>query len=189
MKMLLNATDYYTQRNNEYEPYSACMNTTRAMLYSCLGLKIDTGGESLDDYIWKVLNSKEGIDYRDKNYPSMKNYPPNQIHGIYGSWLDEQLFGKRITRFRSNLSWDDIKAEIDKGYPVMTSGKFPGLNGHAFLICGYTPTDLVIADPWGNFHVGYKGQGGKSGYGILMNKDEFDTHVKPGRLKWGHVVQ
>ncbi|MDC7221636.1 MAG: C39 family peptidase [Spirochaetales bacterium] len=185
--MILKPEDYYTQRNNKYDPFNACMPTTRAMLYSALGYNKPETDLSFDDYIYHTLNTIEAMEFRDNKYPSLKGYPTHELHGMYGSYLDEKLFGKRLTDFRMDLTWDDFVSEIKRGRPVMTSGRFPGIDGHAFLICGYEAGELIIADPWGNYQVEYLGVRGTKGYGVRMNREDFEKIVKPGENKWGHI--
>ena len=37
--ILLNPEDYYTHRNNKFEPFGVCMNTSRVMFYIAAGIK------------------------------------------------------------------------------------------------------------------------------------------------------
>lgn len=189
--ILLNPEDYYTQRNNKYYPAGSCMNTSRAMFYKAAGIHyVNSSGLSDDDYFYLLLNSDEAKEFRDKKYPNMKNVPPNEIHGMYGSYLDEKVTGKRRTDFKTDLSWYAVVSELLRKRPVMTSGRFEGIDGHAFVFIGYDEDsdELVAADPWGNPHQGYSGRSGAKGYGIRYNKSYFNEHVKPGLNKWGHVL-
>lgn len=191
MIMLLKSEDYYTQRNNRYTPYGACMNTSRVMFYIAAGIQYRKNVSlSDDDYFYTLLNSHEAKVFADKKYPTLSDYPPQEIHGLYGSWLDEKVTGERRTDFITDLVWIDFVKEIKAGRPVMTSGKFPGLNGHAFVFVGYDDKkeELIAADPWGNPHLDYKGVGGTKGYGVRYNKEYFDEHVKPGDKKWAHIL-
>lgn len=190
MILLLKPKDYYTQRNNKFKPSIACMNTSRVMFYIAAGIPYSHDPKlSDDDYFFKILNSDKAKEFALKKYPNLSGYPVNEIHGMYGSYLDEKVTGKRRTDFKTDLSWNSIVSEILHGKPVMTSGKFPGLNGHAFVFIGYDEdsSELIAADPWGNPHLKYKGIEGQKGYGIRYNREYFEKHVKPGIKKWGHV--
>lgn len=185
--MILKPEDYYTQRNNKFAPFESCMNTSRVMFYKAAGIEYMTSSKySDDDYFYRLLNSPDAKEFRDKKYPSLKEYPPNEIHGMM-SWLDEIVTGKRRTDFKTDLTWDDFVYELKHNRPVMTSGKFPNLNGHAFVFIGYDRGELIAADPWGNPHLNYQGARGTKGYGVRYDREYFEEHVKPGENKWGHV--
>jgi len=189
--MLLKPEDYYTQRNNKYAPFESCMNTSRVMFYKAAGIEYKNPTDlSDDDYFYLLLNSDECQDFAKKKYPNLCHLPNNEIHGLYGSWLDEKVTGKRRTDFYTDMTWNDFVTEIKRGRPVMTSGKFPGLNGHAFIFMGYDEKtkELIAADPWGNPHLNYRGSKATKGYGIRYTEDYFMEHVKPGISKWGHIL-
>ncbi|MCP4325465.1 MAG: hypothetical protein GY787_27200, partial [Alteromonadales bacterium] len=167
--ILLKPEDYYTQRNNKYKPYESCMNTSRVMFYIAAGIKYNNPTDlSDDDYFFTLLVSSDCKEFCLKKYPSLSDYSPQEIHGVYGSWLDEKVTGQRRTDFKTNLTWEDFVYELKNGRPVMTSGRFPGLNGHAFVFIGYDESteELIAADPWGNPHYNYKGSRGIKGYGV-----------------------
>lgn len=188
MKMLLEPQDYYTQRNNQFDPYASCMPTSRVMFYKAAGISYgNPSGFADDDYFYSMFDTAAAKAYRDAKYPNLKDLFPGEIHGMY-SWLDERLTGKRWTDFRLDLDFYDIVEEIQKGHPVMTSGSFPSIKGHAFVFVGYDQGELIAADPWGNPHIDYKGARGQKGYGIRYDKEYFDEHVKPGEKKWGHIL-
>ncbi len=186
--MLLKPGDYYTQRNNEFYPGSACMPTSRVMFYIAAGIKYSNiSNLPDDDYFMSILRTDEAEEFKNNKYPSLSKYPGNQIHGMYHSYLDPIVVGNRTSDFKTNLEWNDFVSEIKNGNPVMTSGRFHEIDGHAFVVIGYENEELIIADPWGNFKLRYLGPWGRKGYGIRMNRQEFEEHVKPGELKWGHI--
>ena len=197
MKRIINLKpgDYYTQRNNKYYPTSACMPTARAMFYHGNNIAFVNDSDLIDDdYFMSLLRSKEAYEFAKKKYPNLmeSGYQPNEIHGMYGSFLDLKVVGKRQSDFKTDLTWNKIIEIIKKGQVIMTSGKFPdaGIYGHAFciigLINGALGPALVLADPWGDFRTNYKS---KKGYAVTMTEEQFKIHVKPlQELKWGHVI-
>ena len=186
--MLLKPEDYYTQRNNKHIPGAACMNTSRVMFY--LAAKIpytQKAGIADDDFFYELLNSDKAKDFAKAKYPWLEDLPPVEIHGMYGSYLDKLVTGKRRTDFYTDLTWDDFVNQIAMGNPVMTSGRFKGIAGHAFVFVGYdyNTKELIAADPYGDPHTDYQSD---KGYGIRYTKDYFEEHVKPGPLHWGHII-
>lgn len=187
MKVNLSTDDYFTQRNNTIRPKAACMPTSYVMFLR--GNNISYGNSSGledDDYFMKILNTDNAKNFCEHKYRWAKGIPPNEIHGMYGAYLGFFICGKRVSDFNTLLTFDNYLELIEQGKVIMTSGSFPGLAGHAFCIIGKHGDDLIMADPWGDFHSNYKNDGG---YGIRMNKQEFIDHVKPvgEEKKWGHV--
>lgn len=182
----LHPEEYYTQRNNEDNPLYACMPTSRAMFY--IGNKfnlshLNLNGESLDDYLMGLLNSREAKNYAKNNMPSLYESTggwPNEIHDMYPNWLDVKLFGERKSKFLyKKASWNDYVRWVKEGKVIMTSGYMPGVGGHAFTIIGFDEYDntLLLADPYGNYHLKYQGDLGKKGYLVKMNGEDFNNYV------------
>lgn len=188
-KVNLKADDFYTQRNNLIKPSSACMPTSRVMFYLGNGFAIHNDSDySNDDYFMFLLNTNKAKEYCYKKYKWSKGkYPPNQVHGMYNSYLDELVIGERVSDFKTNLTFKDYQNMIEDGEVIMTSGSFPGLDGHAFCIIGMDNDNLLLADPWGDFRNNYRS---KKGYKVKMNEDQFINHVKPTgkKKKWGHTI-
>lgn len=196
--ILLKPEDYYTQRNNTINPNIACMPTSRVMFYIGNNIKYHNPTKLADDdYFMSLLNTQEAKDFCYKKYPWAynsknpdKSIPPNEVHGMYHSWLDIKVTGKRQSDFVTNLYFDDyVKYITERKKVVMTSGTFGTLLGHAIVFIGFDSKtqELIIADPWGDYKSMYKNT---RGYGIRMNCDEFNNHIKPSESfqKWGHIT-
>ena len=187
MKINLSTQDYYTQRNNTIRPWAACMSTSYVMFLRGNNIMYgNSSGLADDDYFMKLLSTENAKSFCIKKYPWSKGIPPCEIHGMYGSYLSFFVTGKRASNFNTHLTFENYIELIEQGKVVMTSGSFPGLEGHAFCVIGIHGDDLVLADPWGNFHSGYTDH---TGYGIRMTKKEFIKHVKPvgENCKWAHI--
>lgn len=188
MRINLSTEDYYTQRNNKIKPMAACMPTSYAMFLKGNNIHFgNSSGLQDDDYFMQLLNTENAKKYCLKKYPWSKGIPAEQVHGMYGSYLDFFICGKRVSDFNTHLRFDHYLELLEQGHVIMTSGSFPGLSGHAFCVIGIHGDNLVLADPWGDFHSGYTDH---AGYGIHMSHAEFLKHVKPvGSVKkWGHTV-
>lgn len=195
MKVFLEADDYYTQRNNKIDPYSTCMPTARVMWY--IANKIPyvnymPATFSDDDFFSHLLRSEEAKKFCNKKYSWVKDMEPRYVHGMYGSWLDQRVTGKRRSDFVTDLSFDDVFRRVSKGEAVMTSGSFMGqtkpIEGHAFVFVGVDDNEcLLMADPYGNFHTNYESA---KGYLVPMSRMEYLEHVKPldSHEKWGHIL-
>lgn len=187
---------YFSQRNNQIRPQAACMPTARAMFYRGNDIPYQSdpkGRYTDDDYFMSLLNQPKAKKLAKKKYPwAVKGgklfLPPNEIHGMYHSFLDPLVCGRRVSDFRTDLTIEEYYGAILRGEVIMTSGSFPGIPGHAFCVIGWDDFDFILADPWGDFRTGY--QKGQTGYGVRMSQPEFMDHVKPAGKpeKWGHVL-
>jgi len=201
---------WYTQRNNPFiydaetkitvPPWAACMPTARVMWYNGNQISFSKSLNLPDDaYLTKLLITKRAVEFATENYPDLikAGYPPNQIHGMYGTYLDGLVVGHRKSDFVQGLSYQDIANRVDAGECVMTSGAFMGvkgpIDGHAYVFAGLDDdSNLLICDPYGDYRTNYVNQ---TGWMIPMPPIAFEAHTKPlgpkgeaTKLKWGHVL-
>lgn len=209
--ILLKKEDYYTQRNNptvygdnpdvegnrDYilKASSQCMPTSYVMFLKANKIPYQNHSGLPDDaYFAQTLVTEKAWEFAKSKYPNLieAGIPPNEIHGMFGSYLSPIVCGRRVSDFSTDLNWDFFANQVRSGKAVMTSGKFPEahIDGHAFVFIGYDETtqELIVADPWGNPHLNYIGTEGAKGYGIRYNKKFFQDHVKPGLTKWAHIL-
>lgn len=194
-KINLQPFDYYSQRNNKWddentlihESLVACMPTCRAMFYIGNGIKyFNESTWEDDDYFMMILRTRDAYEYRNANYPELRSYPPNEIHGMYGNFLDEKVCGCKTSRFVTDLTFEEYMDRMKQGQVIMTSGIFNGMH-HATTVIGHRDDSLVLADPYGDPWKGFNGS--ENGYGVEMTKEQFVNHIKPVKeeLKWGHI--
>ncbi len=189
----LSVTDYNSQRDNKLFASSACMPTARVMFYKGNGFVINNPTDMADDdYITSLLNTEEAKEFCLKKYPWSKGIPPREVHGMYNSYVDEKVIGKRVSDFKTDMTYSDfVNLIVFKKQVIMTSGVFTsaGIFGHAYCIIGFNHEmdELIIADPWGDYRTLFKDE---RGYGILMSYGDFIRHNRvPNEMnKWGHIV-
>lgn len=176
---LLRRGDYWTQTNNPTKPMAACMPTARVMFY--IANRVSYVNPSLapdDDYFMRVLNTDLAREVSDEKYPHLVEYPPNEIHGMYHTFLDWIACGKRVSDFVDDLTFEDYVSHVKSGNAIMTSCATPQFPGHARVATGYDSSkkELIFADPF-------------YGYEYPMNEEDFNRWVKPlnSKKKWGHV--
>lgn len=123
---------YYSQRDNYRDRDRTCFSSTNAMALKFIKPSAISGD---DDYIRTVFT------LGDTTIASV------QIQAL-------AKYGIKAT-FRQNAVFDDVRAQINKGIPVpfgwLHRGHVskPQGGGHWALAIGYTPTGLVVHDPWG----------------------------------------
>lgn len=192
-------SDYYSQLNNEYDPFNACKPTSRIMFYIGNGFKPNypkTKYKQEEDIINYMLHSKAAVKWcKDNGRSEEVIKDPNLDNYIYPQWLDKQLFGKQISEFAPNMSLEQMIVKLANKEILQTSGLFDYFStkqnqiikiSHSINLIGFYDEGFIIADPYNrDYHTNYKL--GK-GYGVKMSftdarkilKGLDDTH------KWCH---
>jgi hypothetical protein len=188
---------YYTQLNNEIDPYSACQVT------SMLG-GLDIGGYDLS-VLDKISGTEQFKQREDKLRYFMLHDKGIQMfwkssHGITPipapEWADcmtyaiNQIYGKPITYFDPTISKDKIIADLKNKLPIYTSMKYPDnfnaagnkspIDGHIVLIVGIDSEEgYIINDPYKNHLTGKK-----DGYKNIYSYDDFKAHNKGYAIRY-----
>jgi len=187
---------YHTQRNNTLFPYSTCMTTSFAMAYSFFNLQFKE-----DDEVFRLLNSKEFIEYYLKNTKLNQSWLKRQflrfrrlagkitkytyLNNLFDSmcfftkWI---TFGK-IKAEEKFMNFEEIKNEIDNNRPVIFTTNFTK-SGHICLIVGYEELSqnyLCFHDPYGDYKNKYEGYEGQTrGANCLIEFDRFVNGLNNG---------
>ena len=134
------AVPYYSQRDNALRPHQTCNMTSAAMVIEFLhkGTNAKINGQ-LEDHLTRECVRRygfSGIYYHNNIVRMLKTF-------------------KVRSRFDVNTSFHNIRRHLDKGYPVIYSGKFTK-SGHIIVIRGYDKEGFYVNDPWGEwFYDGY----------------------------------
>lgn len=120
---------YHPQYDNLYEPKTSCFATCASMAMAFYGVR-PKDGYSLEDELFLYLqrNGLDRFSWADIAYLLAQ-------HGCIGT---------------TNMggTFDDIRAALDSGYPVIFGTYFTHA-GHIVLIKGYDAHGLICHDPWG----------------------------------------
>lgn len=147
------------------------------------------------EYFTQLLNTPKAIKHCKDHYytfdESLK-LPPNQVHGMYATWLDYKINTSIKTAIKTNANFHDIIVLIKQGLVVMANGVFAGKNGDIIsttnCIVGYDEESdmLLLADPYGDYHTQFEN---KNGYLVTMTEREFVNHIQPAwySKKYIHV--
>lgn len=156
---------YNPQWDNKFQPWTECNVTSLNMVLNCDGLYPD----ATDDYLSKLLRSKEAHDYAKKLIrrgegwitPFLSNNELRQVWSML-NWACRKIIGdgdpdkgRPYSNFFTDLPVSVIRDEIDKGYPVVLSGNFYNLArtarySHIMVAIGYTNSSIVCHDPAGS---------------------------------------
>ena len=199
---------YYTQRNNQLKPNSACNVTAMIMALSAAGWPVDRLSDSKhaqpEDALMFFLNNDKYVLEAWRKVDPAGSYPPNEWHPVlaYGTNLflrQKGLLGDEAdaVEFSERRSLSQFIRAIDFGGTCVTSGLFTFKNkkvcGHVVAVVGYK-TDaegnvlsLVIDDPWGDYRTRYENVRGND---IEMPVADFKKIIRPAGqdIKIGHII-
>ncbi len=207
---IANPEEFYTQVNNERDPFVVCFPTSfinwARLLTRVFDLptgKNKTGGykQLEDQYDWFMHNDRDVVrftkQYKEKNAWA-KEYDARELWEVevyaFNKWV-----GRNVAKLCYNMTEADFAREIQRGRPVITTGKFCGF-GHAVTVVGFkaafsgiTDCDLSLSgdnisipenefindittininDSYGNPNNNYKPVG-KNGFNVSMDASEF----------------
>jgi hypothetical protein len=217
-----NGKPWFSQRNNQLFYWDACNVTSMvaALTYSGIKLPSDPKYDQPEDSLLSFLRSDSRVDLEyQKLFPDMYNIyiannrdphkctPPNELHPLLSYGTNLWLGGDReqYTKFRWDLTQQEVIYEIVKGHAVVQSGLWANLN-HITCMTGLDTnqddiinitdinqidlskiTNMIMEDPWGDYHDNYKTQRGRD---IVVSQSDYLSLVKPfnSNTKWGHLI-
>ena len=196
MKINLTPTreKFYSQMNNEIDPYIACQVTSMVA-------GLDVAGFSLDP----IMTANAYKQPEDKLRHFMLNNPdvqafwkrshPNNLDVPAPEWPDcmvyavNKLYGKIVIYYDEKLTLDKVMNDLVNGLPVYTSMKYPGnknfsgklspIPGHIVLIVGFADGELLINDPYKNHLTGER-----DGFNNRYTIDQFNRHNKGYAIRY-----
>ena len=202
-------SDYRTQLNNKLVPLSSCNTTAMCMALEASGVPLpERPGVQPEDDLTAVTETPEAYAEMARGYPwafagSKPIYPPRQVHGML-SWATNRWLGRPVTRFREDVPIEELLADLAQGRACVVSGRFTA-SGHMVALvgvetdqvfAGWTTPDnvelasiraLIIDDPYGDYHTGYKDHRGN---GCSFSLAEFSslTREYDRYTKWAHQI-
>ena len=143
---------FFDQKDNGPEGWRQCQTSSIAMCLAYL----------------KVPGIKDDVDY----LRYVNKYGDTTLQSSHQQALNEL---KIPHRFRTDMTREDLMAEVDKGFPVAIGVlhhgpvSAPSGGGHYLVVRGYTETHALVHDPYGSIDLV---NGGWSSQGIGCGKDE-----------------
>ena len=149
---------YYSQRDSQIEGQAnrMCFSSSCAMLVAALKPNALSGINADDQYLKTVLKYGDSTDY-------MAQLKALSDYGIKAS-------------FSQKCGWADIESQINRGIPVPCgflhhgSSNAPSGGGHWLTVIGYTPTAVIVNDPWGEMLVAEGTYLGTRGAGLAYTR-------------------
>lgn len=149
---------YYSQRDSEVAGQASrmCFSSSCAMLVATLKPGVLKGANGDDQYLQRV---RQYGDTTDANA---------QIKALASYGIKAE--------FRQNCDWKDLERQIDRGIPVPCGflhhgpSSKPTGGGHWLIVIGYTPTAVIVNDPWGEMLVAEGRYAGNRGAGLAYSR-------------------
>lgn len=199
--------DYHTQRNNRIDPTQTCQVTAMIMGLKASGIPFDyPSNEQPEDYLAKILDEPDAHDKLLREYPSLAERHPREVHAILSWAVNNKLCKRRVTQFSTKVSMQELLWRIARyRCASVMSGRFTSY-GHLVTLVGFEsgqddldsadspgPVDLdqvqsiIVDDPWGDGKTGYRE---KQGNDVIYTLHEFAhlTRVYDSLdAKWAHL--
>lgn len=170
---------YYSQRDSQLpgQANRMCFSSSCAMLVASLRPEALIGSNADDAYLKRVLQ------YGDTTDASA------QLKAL-------ESYGIRA-RFQQNCDWVDLEKQVNRGVPVPcgflhhgTPDK-PSGGGHWLIVTGYTPTAVIVNDPFGEMNVVSGTYAGNRGAGLAYSRKNWGPRwmVEGPKTGWAIIAE
>ncbi len=198
-------SDYHTQINNKKIPYASCNTTAMVMALKAAGLMFDfPAGVQPEDHFTEFMHRGEAFDKMHQWFPYAEaNSMLPQNFSKCLEWGINEMMGRRVDKFTTRGTLQEMIWHVSEGRPLVMSGKFTS-SGHFVTLVGFRTLQhkqdlrlvegvileavdyVTVDDPYGNFHVNYTSHKGND---IKFDLDAYDklTNI-PGKGKWMHII-
>jgi hypothetical protein len=197
--------DYHSQVNNKWIPLEAC-NSTAAIMWLKAG-RVDFWHPKMmqpEDYLTAILNGKDAWRlFREQHLDMYElGFRPQNVSRML-AWGIDIMLGREIDHYITTGSLALLVWELLSKRPVIMSGQFTS-SGHFVTVVGCVSSqnksdiefledveesdieEIIVDDPYGNYHSGYKNQQGNN---VSFKRDKFDTLTNlPKGAKWMHMM-
>ena len=184
--------NYYSQLNNERDPYNACQCTSMVA-------GLDAGKFGLEPVMAASLYRQPEDKLRDYMLrdPDVQNYwkknfdtaiPAPEWAGCM-EYAVNRLYGRRIVYYQGKIFMQDIIDDLKNGLPVYLSMAYPDnrdfsgkpapVPGHIVLAVGVVDENIIINDPYKN-HL----TGGRDGWNNAYSPLDFQRHARGHGIRY-----
>lgn len=182
-----NRQDYYSQLNNELDPYISCQVTSMLAGLDIIGYPLNLIAEltdkkqpedSLREY---MLTNSDVQNFWKRNWPGSSIPAPEYAGAMV--YVVNKIYGKEICYYDEKLTIEKILDDLQSGLPVYTSMKYPNninfagklspVEGHIVLIVGVDDNRFIINDPYKNHLTGEK-----DGFNNYYSAAQYAKHNK-----------
>jgi len=183
---------YYSQLNNEIDPYNTCQVTSMVAGLDISGIGLEpfkkiTAYTQPEDKLKFFIETNQSVqDFYKSNFDT--KIPAPEWAGVMEMAVN-YLYGKKVVYFTSFIDYNEIIDDLNNGLPIYTSMRYPNnknfsgkpspVPGHIVLIIGIDDTNFIINDPYKN-HL----TGDRDGFNNLYTIEEFKRHNKGYAIRY-----
>jgi hypothetical protein len=149
---------YFDQRDNSLQPFRSSQVTAIASVLAFYGIQPASSDISLPDEVITNVSKYGDITSFDAIIKAIR-----ESHGVQ-------------IRFTTGATWCEVIESLRNGMPVVAIGSFGRLAGHVVTIVGYTPTHVLVNDPYGNVMTKWLEPDGRN---MLYPIQDFINSVSP----------
>jgi len=194
--------DYYTQVNNKSYPLTSCKNTSVIMALNQAGwteevkqMEIETLFDGLqpEDLLTELAYFRGYREFAKKKTPwffegDKPQVPMHEIPQVTVKQVHD-LVGK-VASLVENYSLSYIVNKLDNGFGIAALGELVTPDhkkyNHVVSIAGYEidngyVSHIIIDDPFGDFHTGYRDRNGNN---VRMTNKQFKEFFLTNLYKW-----
>jgi uncharacterized protein YvpB len=159
---------YFSQYDNENNPDGTSNVTALAMVLAYYGIQPKTHQGLPDELNAWMLN--QGLNIAE---------PLDQVKLSKHYGLQDN--------FKTNATWSEVLEALKNGQPVVVHGYFVKAIGHIITLVGYTPSHMIVNDPYGDAMTGYANKDGKQVLYPIDYMLQVLTPEGPGNI-WAHFI-
>jgi uncharacterized protein YvpB len=191
-----NRADFFSQINNEVNPYNACQVTSMVaglnLVFRNLGpIQKASKYKQPEDCLYHYINEDPDIlAFYGRSHPGT-NVPAPEWADVL-CYAVNRLYGKNVVCYEANLHTGKIIQDLGAGLPVMISLRFPDnkngagkpspISGHYILVVGFDENSFLVNDPYKN-HLLQTTDGFKN----IYSPEDWANHSKGYGIRYNRV--
>jgi hypothetical protein len=161
-----------------------------------------------EDYLTQILDSQEAWDIMRSRHPwaIAGGYSPRHVHDMLVWAVNEKLLRRKVVEYKC-ISTHQIILSLLKGRALVVAGRFTKF-GHIVAVVGFETSQedinansspenidlakvdkIIIDDPYGNYHTGYKDINGNDTPFTLQQFNWVVKEYNNLNKKWAHVFE
>lgn len=174
---------YLSQLDNKLNPYGSCNVSSVAMVLTYFKFQCPVKGQQLEDYLYQYCQTN-----------NLSRHSPTDLAELFNRMAERQQIYYR-NKITTAASIEDIKRQIDNGFPVIVHGYFTG-SGHIIVVRGYDDKAyegrgaLIVNDPYGEwFKSGYNTSNSGEALKYSYQMIERCCAIEGTKSIWAHMIK
>ena len=179
--------DYYSQLNNEQDPFISCQATTAAQCIDIVdNIYVMT---SIGPYKQPEDNLRRFCKYDSEtmslcvrrygvNWDNEVDHPSEYVDILV--FAINKIMGYQCAHFEPYINPQLLAADLNSGLPIQVSMWFHGISGHHVSVVGLTDQgNWIINDPYRDWL-----HDSPNGFNVIYTPDDLKNHLKGHGIKY-----